>query len=82
MSGRETVLLTPIEFRLLATLLERSGEVVTRVELAAEAWGRADLASSRTIDAHLRRLRTKLARGPAWTPRVVVVHGRGYLLEP
>jgi DNA-binding response OmpR family regulator len=81
-AGREAVLLTPIEYRLLAALLDRAGQVVTRVELAEEAWGRVDLASSRTIDAHLRRLRTKLARGPAWTPTVVVVHGRGYLLEP
>jgi two-component system response regulator MtrA len=81
-SGREAVLLTPIEFRLLTALIERVGQVVTRVELAEEAWGRVDLASSRTIDAHLRRLRTKLARGPAWAPTVVVVHGRGYLLEP
>jgi DNA-binding response OmpR family regulator len=81
-SGRDAVLLTPTEYRLLAALLERPDQVVTRVELAKEAWGRIDLASSRTIDAHLRRLRTKLARGPAWTPRIVVVHGRGYLLEP
>jgi DNA-binding response OmpR family regulator len=82
MSGREAILLTPIEYRLLSALLERGGQVVTRVELAEEAWGRVDLASSRTIDAHLRRLRTKLARGPVWAPTVVVVHGRGYLLEP
>jgi DNA-binding response OmpR family regulator len=80
-SGRESVLLTPTELRLMTVLLERAGEVVTRLELAEQAWGRVDLAASRTIDAHLRRLRTKLARGPIWTPRIVIVHGRGYLLE-
>ena len=80
-SGRESVLLTPTELRLMSVLVERAGQVVTRLELAQHAWGRLDLAVSRTIDAHLRRLRTKLARGPIWTPRIVIVHGRGYLLE-
>jgi len=78
----ESIDLTPIEYSLLGRLLDRPNRVVTRTELAQAAWGRDDLAASRTVDAHLRRLRAKLSHGPSWAPRIVVVHGRGYLLDP
>jgi DNA-binding response OmpR family regulator len=49
------------EFELLAALASRPGELKTREELAKEVWGHAGVGSSRTIDVHIRRVRTALA---------------------
>jgi DNA-binding response OmpR family regulator len=71
--------LAPREFALLRTLLESPGRVLSREQLLIRAWGyaRADEIESRTVDVHVRRLRTKL--GPAGD-RIVTVTGVGYRL--
>lgn len=69
--------LTPTEFDLLACLAARPGTVLTREQLMAEVWDWPDAAGSRTVDSHIRSLRTKIGAGLVRT-----VHGVGYALEP
>ena len=77
--GDAEVQLTPTEFRLLATLLEKRGRTLSREQLLREAW-KADPVTARrintrTVDMHIRRLRTKLDPDGA---RVETVRGFGY----
>jgi two-component system phosphate regulon response regulator PhoB len=58
-SGEE-IDLTAKEFRLLTTLMQRPGRVMTRERLLDEVWGSEITVTSRTIDTHLKRLREKL----------------------
>jgi len=55
--------LTPLEFRLLSTLLVRRGRVQTRETLLSDVWGITADVETRTVDTHVKRLREKL--GPA-----------------
>ena len=75
----EDVRVTPTEFRLLRTLLEHGDRTRSRQELLREAWRGEPRAARRirprTIDMHIRRLRTKL--GPAG-PWIETVRGFGY----
>ena len=75
------VALAPREFALLQTLLESPGRVLSREQLLSRAWGyaRADEIESRTVDVHVRRLRTKLGDKGR---RIATVKGLGYQLDP
>jgi two-component system OmpR family response regulator len=55
------VLLTPTEFRMLAAITSRPGEVVRRRAIVAAAWPDGAMVSENTIDTYVRRLRVKLA---------------------
>ncbi len=55
------VALTPTEFRMLAAITSRPGEVVRRRTVVAAAWPDGAAVSENTIDSFIRRLRTKLA---------------------
>src|SRR5690554_5887090 len=52
--------LTPTEYRLLVTLLERRGRVQSRQQLLENAWGIHARIETRTVDMHVQRLRSKL----------------------
>jgi len=71
--------LTPTEFRLLKTLLERRGRTQTRRQLLEEAWKVdaevADRIQTRTVDMHVRRLRSKLGEAG---DLIETVRGFGY----
>jgi DNA-binding response OmpR family regulator len=58
-AGRE-VLLTPTEFRMLAAITSRPGEVVRRRAVVAAAWPQGGLVSENTVDSYVRRIRVKL----------------------
>jgi DNA-binding response OmpR family regulator len=77
------VQLTHVEFRLLETLLEADGRVLTRDQLLDAVWG-ADQADvlDRTIDVHIRRLRDKLGDDPDAPRWVATVRGSGYRAAP
>ncbi len=68
------------EFELLAALASQPGELKSREELAKEVWGHAGVRSSRTIDTHIRRLRTSLAEKSDYE-YVHTVRGLGYRFE-
>lgn len=71
------VVLTALEFRLLATFLERRGRALTRELLLETVWGiEADI-TTRTVDTHVKRLREKL--GPAGG-YIETLRGVGYRL--
>jgi DNA-binding response OmpR family regulator len=77
-AGRQ-VALTPTSFRLLVTLLEADGRVISRDGLLDAIYGRDDeVVLDRTIDAHIKRLRTQLG-DDAEEPRfIATVRGAGY----
>ncbi len=75
--------LTHVELRLLQTLLEADGRVLTRDQLLDAVWGedQADVLD-RTIDVHIRRLRDKLGDDPDAPRWVATVRGTGYRSAP
>jgi len=72
---REELILTALEFKLLVTLFERRNRVQTRSSLLEHVWGIHAHISTRTVDAHVKRLREKLAGARDY---VETVRGVGY----
>jgi DNA-binding response OmpR family regulator len=68
--------LTPLEFELLCALATDPGTVRSRDALMREVWGWSDAAGTRTLDSHVKSLRSKIGG-----ERVRTVHGVGYALE-
>jgi len=75
----EELQLTPTEFRLLRSLVERSGRTQSRQQLLETAWSVeshiSDRIQTRTVDMHVRRLRAKLGPVGDW---IETVRGFGY----
>ena len=71
--------LGPIEFRLLATLMEKPGRVWSREQLLDRVWGRDIYVDTRTVDVHIGRLRKALCQYGGEDP-VRTVRGAGYSL--
>ena len=67
--------LTVIEFKLLVMLMEKRGQVLGREDLLRDVWGYHKLSSSRTVDTHMRRLRSKLGDH---ADRLETVRSHGY----
>jgi two-component system phosphate regulon response regulator PhoB len=67
--------LTPTEFRLLQTLMERRGRVQSRRQLLETVWEVTADITTRTVDMHVQRLRAKLGDAGGW---VETVRGFGY----
>ena len=62
LANKKEVELTAMEFRLLATLVERRGRVQDRDRLLEDVWGITGDIDTRTVDTHIKRLRAKLGR--------------------
>lgn len=75
--GDARVPLTPTEFRLLAALAARPGEVVRRAALIAAGWPDGAIVHENTLDAYLARIRRKL-RDLGAPVAVTTVRGVGY----
>ena len=69
------VYLTATEFRLLETLLRHAGQVLTREQLLNSVWGYQFEGYARTVDTHVRRLRSKLGSA---ADMLETVRGVGY----
>lgn len=69
------------EFDLLALLLSPPNQVRTREELIDRLWSGRDLADTRTLDTHVRRLRVKLEEDPANPRYLVTVRGVGFRFD-
>jgi DNA-binding response OmpR family regulator len=76
--GERKVDLTPSEFDLLATLMSSQGRVFTRLELLERLQGTAYEGYERTIDVHIRNLRTKIETDVRHPRYVETVFGVGY----
>ena len=72
--GRELDL-TPTEYRLLMTLMERRGRVQSRRQLLEAVWEVTANIATRTVDMHVQRLRSKLNEHADW---IETVRGFGY----
>jgi two-component system, OmpR family, alkaline phosphatase synthesis response regulator PhoP len=80
--GDRRVDLTPSEFDLLAVLMATAGRVYTRSELLDRLQGEAYAGYERTIDVHVRNLRTKIEQDPGKPRYVETVFGVGYRFAP
>lgn len=78
--GAMVVDLTPSEFDLLATFLATPGRVFSRLELLDKLQGDAYDGYERTIDVHIRNLRTKIEPDPRNPRYIMTVYGIGYRL--
>lgn len=79
--GTDEVPLTLTEFHLLAELTTAAGSVLSRTTLLERVWDHGFFGDERLVDAHIRRLRTKIERDPANPDLVVTVRGMGYRLD-
>lgn len=70
--------LPPKEFDLLELLVENAGLVLTRDQLIAEVWGDDYVGDTKTLDVHIRRLRTRIEEDPTAPQRIQTVRGVGY----
>ena len=75
------VRLTRTEFRLLCELAEHRGLVLSREQLLERVWGYDYFGDARLVDAHIRRLRTKIEVDPAEPEIVVTARGLGYRFD-
>ncbi len=82
LKGGVDLKLTRTEFRFLLFLAQNAGKVFSREALLAEVWHHDALADGRLVDAHVRRLRTKVEDDPAEPTLIATVRGLGYRLVP
>jgi len=74
----EPLKLSPREYELLKCFIEREGEIVSRDELLNRVWGYDSIPDTRTIDAHIVKLRRKIEDKPDEPKIIVTIHGIGY----
>jgi two-component system response regulator RegX3 len=66
------------EFELLTLLVENAGRVLTRGTLIDRVWGADYVGDTKTLDVHIKRLRSKLEDDPSSPERIVTIRGLGY----
>ena len=76
--NKEPLELSAREYRLLKYLVSKQGTVVTRDELLDEVWGYNSYPSTRTVDNHIARLRSKIEENAERPEHILTVHGVGY----
>jgi two-component system response regulator RegX3 len=69
------------EFELLSLLLENAGRVLPRDTLIDRAWGHDYVGDTKTLDVHIKRLRSKIEDDPGNPSRIITVRGVGYKFE-
>jgi two-component system response regulator RegX3 len=77
----EPVALPLKEFELLELLLSNAGRVLTRDTLISRVWGADYVGDTKTLDVHVKRLRSKVEDDPAAPTRIVTIRGLGYKFE-
>lgn len=69
------------EFDLLEYLMRNAGRVLTRGQLIDRIWGADYVGDTKTLDVHVKRLRTKIEQVPSRPKQLVTVRGLGYKFE-
>jgi two-component system response regulator RegX3 len=69
------------EFELLEMLLRNAGRVLTRMQLIDRIWGADYVGDTKTLDVHVKRLRSKIEPDPSAPRYLVTVRGLGYKFE-
>jgi two-component system response regulator RegX3 len=77
----ESIELSRKEFDLLMLLANRLGQVVTRDECLDTLWWGQDLADTRTLDTHVKRLRQKIEYEPSEPRHLITIRGVGFRLD-
>lgn len=75
------LLLTRYEFRLLRVLLENAGRVLSREQLMNRVWEEPEASGERTVDAHIKTLRSKLRDQGISGEHIVTHRGIGYSMK-
>jgi len=76
--GGQEFILRQKEFDILALLLSRPGEVISRAEFFDQVWGTDWLGDTRSLDVHIRWLREKIEDDPGRPQHIQTVRGVGY----
>ena len=69
------------EFELLELLMRNPGRVLTRGQLIDRVWGSDYFGDTKTLDVHIKRIRSKIERQPSEPVQLVTVRGLGYRFE-
>ncbi|MBI5161846.1 MAG: response regulator transcription factor [Micrococcales bacterium] len=69
------------EFELLELLLRNGGRVLTRGQLIDRVWGADYFGDTKTLDVHVKRIRSKIEQDPSSPQLLVTVRGLGYRFE-
>jgi len=69
------------EFELLELLLRNAGRVLTRGQLIDRVWGSDYFGDTKTLDVHIKRIRSKIEKEPSEPVMLVTVRGLGYRFE-
>jgi two-component system response regulator RegX3 len=69
------------EFELLHVLLANAGRVLPRETLIDRVWGNDYVGDTKTLDVHVKRLRSKIEPDPSAPSRIVTIRGLGYKYE-
>lgn len=77
----EAVTMPLKEFELLEMLLRNAGRVLTRGQLIDRVWGSDYVGDTKTLDVHVKRLRSKVEPDPSQPRHIVTVRGLGYKFE-
>lgn len=78
--GREVKL--PLkEFELLELLLRNSGRVLTRSQLIDRIWGSNYVGDTKTLDVHVKRIRSKIEPDPSEPKYLITLRGLGYKFD-
>lgn len=75
------VKLSATEFKLLLYLVERKGKVFSREQLLDAVWSDEAFVEPRTVDVHIRRLRSQIEDDPAYPRYIKTLRGIGYFFE-
>jgi DNA-binding response OmpR family regulator len=76
--GGEEVEVTPTEYNLLLLFVQNVDRALTRDAILTAAWGYDCYPNTRTVDAHVCKLRQKLESNPATPRHFLTIHGVGY----
>ncbi|TQO20546.1 two-component system response regulator RegX3 [Rhodoglobus vestalii] len=77
----DTVAMPLKEFELLELLLRNCGRVLTRGQLIDRVWGADYFGDTKTLDVHIKRIRSKIEKVPSQPAMLVTVRGLGYRFE-
>src|SRR5690606_2151005 len=69
------------EFELLEVLMRNAGRVLTRGQLIDRVWGSDYFGDTKTLDVHIKRIRSRIEKNPSEPVMLVTVRGLGYRFE-
>ena len=76
-----TVAIPLKEFEVLQLLMENAGRVLTREQLMDRVWGLDYVGDTKTLDVHIKRLRSRVEEDPSSPAKITTIRGLGYRFE-